>query len=123
MAVGASGMAQNFGEDSTQGSMLVTVSDAQITGELTLTDAKGQTLVSCSPAKEYNSVLISCPALKKGETYTLTTGDTTTTVEMSSLVYGTGEQGQRGGEKTGKAQNPQNPGKTEDSGDGGIYSH
>ncbi|MGN0414767.1 MAG: carbohydrate-binding domain-containing protein [Agathobacter sp.] len=96
VAVGASGMAQNFGEDSTQGSMLVTVSDSQLTGELVLTDSKEQTLVSCSPAKEYNSVLISCPELKNGETYTLTTGDTTTTVEMTSLVYGTGEQGQRG---------------------------
>ena len=88
VAVGASGMAQNFGSDSTQGCMLVTVSGSTLTGTLTLTDSDGNVIVSYSPEKAYNSVVISSPDIKKGATYTLATGDTTNTVTMSSLVYG-----------------------------------
>lgn len=92
VAVGASGMAQNFGSDSTQGSMLVTVADSTLTGDLTLTDSDGNVVISYSPEKAYNSVVISCPDLKEGETYTLTTGDVTNTVTMSSLIYGEDDQ-------------------------------
>lgn len=92
VAVGTSGMAMNFGTDSTQGAMLVTVSN-YVSGTVTLTDADGNVLVSYEPDKEYNSVLISCAQLAEGETYTLTTGDTTTTVEMTSLIYGTDSMG------------------------------
>lgn len=88
VAVGASGMAQNFGSDSTQGCMLVTVAESTLTGDLTLTDSDGNVIVSYSPEKAYNSVVISSPDIKKGATYTLATGDTTNTVTMSSLVYG-----------------------------------
>ncbi len=95
VAVGASGMAQNFGSDSTQGSMLVTVADSTLTGDLTLTDSDGNVVVSYSPEKAYNSVVISCPDLKEGETYTLKTGDVTNTVTMSSLIYGEDDQMRR----------------------------
>lgn len=88
VAVGASGMAQNFGSDSTQGCMLVTVAESTLTGDLTLTDSDGNVIVSYSPEKAYNSVVISSPDIKKGATYTLATGDTTNTVTISSLVYG-----------------------------------
>ena len=81
-------MAQNFGSDSTQGCMLVTVAESTLTGDLTLPDSDGNVIVSYSPEKAYNSVVISSPDIKKGATYTLATGDTTNTVTMSSLVYG-----------------------------------
>lgn len=84
VAVGASGMAQNFGSDSTQGCMLVTVAESTLTGDLTLTDSDGNVIVSYSPEKAYNSVVISSPDIKKGATYTLATGDTTNTVTMVS---------------------------------------
>lgn len=84
VAVGASGMAQNFGSDSTQGCMLVTVAESTLTGDLTLTDSDGNVIVSHSPEKAYNSVVISSPDIKKGATYTLATGDTTNTVTMVS---------------------------------------
>ena len=41
-------------------------------------------LLSYTPAKSYNSVVISCPKLTSGETYTLLAGDTTTTVTLDS---------------------------------------
>lgn len=95
VAVGASGMAQNFGSDSTQGSILVTVADSTLTGDLTLTDSDGNVVIAYSPEKAYNSVVISCPDLKEGETYTLKTGDVTNTVTMSSLIYGEDDQMRR----------------------------
>lgn len=86
IATGSSGMAENFASSSTQGSMLVTVSSTMISGDVTLQDADGNTLLSYTPAKSYNSIVISCPKLTKGETYTLLAGDTTTTVTLDSLV-------------------------------------
>ena len=102
VAVGSNGMAQNFGTDSTQGSMLVSIGETMQEGELTLTDSDGNVILSCTPVKAYNSVLISCPSLSKGESYTLTSGTASTTVEMSSLIYGTEEQhGGKAGGRTG----------------------
>lgn len=86
IAVGSSGMAENFSSSSTQGSMLVTVSASMISGEITLQDSNRNSLLSYTPAKSYNSVVISCPKLTSGETYTLLAGDTTTTVTLDSLV-------------------------------------
>ena len=40
--------------------------------------------------KSYNSVLISHPNIEKDKTYTVETGTETATVEMSSLIYGSG---------------------------------
>lgn len=45
-------------------------------------------LVSFTPTREYNSVVVSTPDVKKGSTYTLTTGDSSTTVEVSDIIYG-----------------------------------
>lgn len=83
IAVGSSGMAENFDSSSAQGSMITTVSDSMITGDITLKDSDGNTIVSYSPSKEYSSVVISCADLKEGETYTLVAGDTSTSVSLN----------------------------------------
>lgn len=83
IAVGSSGMAENFDSSSAQGSMITTVSDSIITGDITLKDSDGNTIVSYSPSKEYSSVVISCADLKEGETYTLVAGDTSTSVSLN----------------------------------------
>lgn len=83
IAVGSSGMAENFDSSSAQGSIITTVSDSLITGDITLTDSDGNTIVSYSPSKEYSSVVISCEDLKEGETYTLVAGDTSTSVSLN----------------------------------------
>lgn len=100
MATGMSGMAQNFGENSTQGSMLVNLSGDRTQEGMVLKDSDGNVIISYSPEKSYNSVLISHPYIEKDKTYTVETGTETTTVEMSSLIYGSGapsEQGIKGG--------------------------
>jgi len=89
VAVGASGMAENFGDDSTQGSILVNLSSTE-TGEVQLLDSDGNVLVSYTPTKEYQSVVISSPDITSDGTYTLVTGDTTTEITMDGYIYGEG---------------------------------
>ncbi len=97
IAAGSTGMAQNFGSDSTQGAMMVTVDSGSAGSTITLTDSDGATLVSWQADKEYASVVISTPDIIEGSTYTLTTGVSTTSITMSSLIYGSGSEGGMGG--------------------------
>lgn len=92
VAVGMSGMAQNFGSSSTQGSILSNTA-TNTSGEVVLKDSNGNVLVSFTPTRKYNSVVVSTPDVKKGSTYTLTTGDSSTTIEMSDIIYGESTQG------------------------------
>ena len=92
VAVGMRGMAQNFGSSSTQGSILSNTA-TNTSGEVVLKDSNGNVLVSFTPTREYNSVVVSTPDVKKGSTYTLTTGDSSTTIEMSDIIYGESTQG------------------------------
>lgn len=94
VAVGSSGMAVNFGKNSTQGSILYNLSSAQSAGtEVTLTDENGNVLASFTPTKTFRSVVISAPGVEVGNTYTLTVGSQTFSVTMDSVVYGTGSGG------------------------------
>lgn len=98
IATGSSGMAENFDSSSAQCSMLVQLDTTCTGGELTLTDASGEQLASFATEKSYNSVYISCAELQKGETYTLTAGDTSTTVELTETNF-CNVQGRSGGTK------------------------
>ena len=106
VAVGASGMAQNFGSTSTQGSILVDFPE-MCDGAVTLQDQAGNVLLSFTPEKAYSSVVVSCPEIQTGQTYTLTAGEQSTQVEMTGLLYssggmGGGMPGGRGGMSGGK---------------------
>lgn len=92
IAAGYSGMAQNFGMDSTQGSILLTSRSAS-TETIRITDASGSVLAEFAPAKAYTCVVVSTPALKQGGTYTVTMGGESTDVTLESLIYGTGGMG------------------------------
>lgn len=89
VAAGSGGMAQNFGFDSTQGSILINVPSSADAGmEVKLTDSEGNIPASFVPDKAYNSVLISCPDIKDGETYTITANGNDIAVTMDGLIYG-----------------------------------
>lgn len=90
LAAGASGMSQNFGSDSTQGAMLISGLSGAAGGSVTLTDSEGQILLSWQSDKSYNCLLISCPELCVGSTYTLTVDGVSTQITMDSLLYGSG---------------------------------
>lgn len=105
VAAGYSGMAQNFGSSSTQGSILLTASSVT-GGIITLTDADGNVLVEYTPEKNYNCVVVSCPELTEGGAYTLSLGGETQTVTITSLIYGSSGFGGMGGFGGGRMNPP-----------------
>ena len=78
IAVGSAGMAMNV-TSSTQASVLVGL-NGSTTGPLSIAD------LSYSPKKAYNSVYITSPSLKVGDTYELKTGSSTTSVTISNNI-------------------------------------
>lgn len=90
IAAGSSGMAVNFGEKSTQGSILLNTGSQEAGTDIVLTDASGTELLSWQSSKNYASVVISCPEILQGESYTIKAGTSETTVTMDSLIYGAG---------------------------------
>ncbi|MBR0040801.1 MAG: carbohydrate-binding domain-containing protein [Oscillospiraceae bacterium] len=91
VAAGASGMAENFDSSSTQPCMLVTFNGTVAGGsEISVADASGRELVSFTPEKNYQCAVISAPALKVGESYTVTAGGQSQSVSFSSVIYGSG---------------------------------
>lgn len=108
IATGAAGMATNFGSASTQGVAMVNISSAQ-TDKIEIFDDNGNSLASYTPNKAYNNIVISCPGMSKGNTYSLTCGSVSTEIEMTDTVYGsgggmggTGGMGGHGGMNGGK---------------------
>lgn len=71
VAVGSSGMAQNFGDSSTQGSMLVSVGQQEAGSVVKLLDENNKELLSWTAEKTFDCVLISCSDIQKGSTYTV----------------------------------------------------
>ena len=90
IAAGSSGMAVNFGEKSTQGSILLNTGSQEAGTDIVLADASGTELLSWQSSKNYASVVISCPEILQGESYTIKAGTSETTVTMDSLIYGAG---------------------------------
>ncbi|MBR5091640.1 MAG: carbohydrate-binding domain-containing protein, partial [Ruminiclostridium sp.] len=91
IAAGAVGMAENFGSDSTQGSILYTFDGTLSAGtEISLRDSSGNVLVSYAPEKQYQCAVITAPGVTAGSTYTVVAGDSSYSVEMTSNIYGSG---------------------------------
>lgn len=98
IAAGMSGMAQGFSTSSTQCSILYGFSSTFPAGTaVTLTDSQGNTLATYSPPKSYQSIVISCPQMTQGETYTLSAGSQSQSITLSSIVTAQGTSGMGGG--------------------------
>lgn len=108
MCVGPSGMAQNFGDASTQGSMLVSAS-GQAGDAIQLADEDGNVVASCEARTSYSCVLVSAPSVESGKTYTLSCGDASSEITMDGLVYSNVDRAQAGG--PGSADQPQGAGQ------------
>lgn len=110
VALGMGGMAQNFGNNSTQGSILVNLNSIQSAGtNVSLLDSNGNILITFSATKQFNSIVISTPEIESGETYTLQYGSGSQfysqEITMTSLIYGSGS-GMGDGMKDGMHNKP-----------------
>ncbi len=109
VATGTTGMAQTFGSDSTQGSIMIASSGSE-GSTITLTDSDGNEILSQTAGKTYTCVIVSCPEITDGETYTLTADGSSSEITMDGLVYSSvsgtmgGGGGQMGGGNMGGGQ-------------------
>jgi len=86
IAAGSSGMAQAASEESTQNSVLMTFSETKSVGTVVhLEDSKGNGVVTFKPEKDYQSIFISSPKLKKNTSYTLYSEGSSTGNEKDGL--------------------------------------
>lgn len=87
VAVGASGMAENFGETSTQGSIMINVSGSK-NSKISVADKDGNILAEHTAKKSFGSVVISAPGIGNEGDYVVTVGESSQTVTMSGYIYG-----------------------------------
>ncbi len=106
VAVGSAQMAMNFGDGSTQGSILTNVSECRAQDTVQLLDAEGNVLADFTPERSFSSVLVSCPGLVQGQTYTLSAGGQELQIVLEELIYGNGMGGMNGGMR-GRFRDPQ----------------
>lgn len=88
IAAGSSGMAQSISSDSTQAGFSVSYTETQTAGtEVTVTDENGNVLLTYTPSKNYQNIVITSPDLTQGKTYTVSANDTVVTnVTLSETV-------------------------------------
>lgn len=98
---GSSGMAMNFGSESTQGSILASTGNASAGTAVKLTDSSGNVIAEFTPTVSFRTVVISTPDITSDGTYTLTVGDSTQEITMSGYIYGSGMGGGFGGGQHG----------------------
>jgi hypothetical protein len=79
-------MAQAPSQSSTQYSLMHNFSAMQAAGTLVhVESAEGEDILTFTPTKEYQSVLISSPELQNGETYVVYTGGRSTGTTVDGL--------------------------------------
>jgi len=93
VAAGASGMAENFSESSTQAAFLVSL--AGDAGEIRVCDSEGNVILAADVDKRFETVVISSPDLAVGGTYTVTCGDASAEITLTDIVTGADSGGMR----------------------------
>ncbi|WP_256759439.1 carbohydrate-binding domain-containing protein [Cohnella sp. WQ 127256] len=89
VAAGSSGMAQATSDSSTQYGIMMTYPQTQSAGTMVhLEDSEGNNVITFAPSKDYQSVFISSPNMKKEASYTLYSGGTSTGTEMNGIYDG-----------------------------------
>ena len=87
IAVSSVGMTAGFTDSSTQASFL-TAFDASVPAgtETTVTDSTGTVICSYTPTKDYQAVVISAPTLQVNKTYTVTAGEQSMEVTLTTIA-------------------------------------
>ena len=87
------GMSQNF-SDGSQCSAMISLNGS---GEIRLTDASGNVLLSYTPADDYSCIVVSCPELSEGSEYTLSYGSASQSFTQSEAHMGSSSNVPAGG--------------------------
>ena len=87
LGAGSTGMAQNPSDTSTQPVIIWTLPAAQSAGsKVEVSDADGNIIAEFTAQKSSQWYCISTPELKKGETYTLKTGNNTQNISLENTI-------------------------------------
>lgn len=99
IAAGSSGMLQTVSQSSTQYCIAVVSASTQNGGtEFVLKDSSGAEVISYTPSKKYNSVVVCTPDIKNGETYTAYLGGNEEgSVSVTSIISSIGNSAGMGG--------------------------
>jgi len=117
IATGSSGMAMNFSQADGQASILAATGNQNAGTSVAVVDESGKAVVSFTPSKSYQCVLVSAPGLQSGESYELvfggsvkgtdehgfaeaaaiSGGSTLSTIEVTQNVTNSGISGGMGG--------------------------
>lgn len=95
MAAGSSGMLESPSDESKQNVFVITYTGSQAAGtKVSIKDAQGKELYTCTPSKQFTSVIVSMADLKTNETYSVYTGDENTgDIQISQSVMNLSSDG------------------------------
>ncbi|MFC9710772.1 carbohydrate-binding domain-containing protein [Paenibacillus sp. NPDC056933] len=86
VSAGSSGMAQATSEASTQNTIAMTFPETQKAGTLVhVEDSEGNNILTFAPAKDYQTLVVSSPDLKKDGSYVIYSGGTSTGTAVDGL--------------------------------------
>lgn len=97
VACGSSTMLETMSENSAQPSLLYAGTTQAAGTEITLQDSSGETLLTYAAPNSFSAVLVSCPEMATGSTYTLTLGDTAQEITLTQVATTYGVSGGMGG--------------------------
>ena len=100
VAAGGSMMSENFDESSEQPVIMYNLTETVEGGtEVLVLDAEGNEILSYTPPQSFNSIFLSSPEMKVGETYTVIIGETEEELTMDSdaITLGSAGMGSFGG--------------------------
>ena len=101
VACGGSTMLETMSENSAQPSILYAGTTQAAGTEITLQDSSGETLLTYAAPNSFSAVLVSCPEMATGSTYTLTLGDTAQEIPLTQVATTYGVSGNMGGGRDG----------------------
>lgn len=102
VACGSSTMLETMSENSAQPSLLYAGTTQAAGTEITLQDSSGETLLTYAAPNSFSAVLVSCPEMATGSTYTLTLGDTAQEIPLTQVATTYGVSGGMDGDRGGK---------------------
>ena len=97
VACGGSTMLETMSENSAQPSILYAGTTQAAGTEISLQDSSGETLLTYAAPNSFSAVLVSCPEMQTGSTYTLTLGDTAQEIPLTQVATTYGVSGGMGG--------------------------